>query len=294
MRVNPNIMPDLLAALSETQKQQNTASLQIATGSKINQPSDDPAGAALVTQIHDRSSQANSFLQSIGNIRGQLQTADATLSSVVTSLQRAVSLGVEGGTGTLSDEDRTAVAQEVVGIRDELISMANLSYQGRFVFAGTARKLPFVADPTQPSGVRYDGNAGVNKVAIGDSYQLQVNQPGSQIFNNPGTDMFQSITDLITALQTNTGIDTAVTGLRRTFDYVTTQRVFYGNALNQIDSQQSYLNTEKLQLSDQENTVGGVDMAAAASQVVNAEGARDATLAAVGRISQLSLFDYLK
>ncbi|MBZ5706014.1 MAG: flagellar hook-associated protein FlgL [Acidobacteriia bacterium] len=294
MRVNPYLMPDLLAALAETQQQQDTATLQIASGSKINKPSDDPAGSALLTQIHDRSSQADSFLRSIGNIRGQLQTADSTLSSVVTALQRAIGLGVQGGTGTLSDENRAAVAQEVSGLRDELISLANLSYQGRFVFAGTSRTLPFVSDATVPSGVRYDGNAGVNTVAIGDSYQLQVNQPGSQIFANAGADVFQAVTDLLTALQTNTGIDTAVAAVRKAFDYVTTQRVFYGNALNQIDSQQSYLNTEKLQLSDQENTVDGVDMAAAASQLVNAEGARNATLAAVGKVSQLSLFDYLK
>ena len=294
MRVNPYLMPDLLAALAVTQEQQNTATLQIASGSKINKPSDDPAGAALLTQIYDRTSQANSFLRSIGDVRGQLQTADSTLSSVVTALQRAISLGVEGGTGTLSDQDRAAAANELAGVRDQLISLANLSYQGRFVFAGTSRTLPFVADATVASGVRYDGNTGVNTVAIGNSYQLQVNQPGSQIFASPTADVFQSITDLMISLQTNTGIGDAVTAVRQAFDYVTGQRVFYGNALNQIDSQQTYLNTEKLQLADQENTVGGVDLTAAASQLINAEGARNATLSAVGKISQLSLFDYLK
>ena len=52
IRVNPNPTPDLLAALSDVQQQVNTATLQLATGSRINQPSDDPAGAAQVTQIH--------------------------------------------------------------------------------------------------------------------------------------------------------------------------------------------------------------------------------------------------
>ena len=52
IRVNPNPTPDLLAALAEVQQQVNTATLQLATGSRINQPSDDPAGAAQLVQIH--------------------------------------------------------------------------------------------------------------------------------------------------------------------------------------------------------------------------------------------------
>ena len=46
IRVNPNIIPDLLSALAETRQQADTATIELATGSRINQPSDDPAGAA--------------------------------------------------------------------------------------------------------------------------------------------------------------------------------------------------------------------------------------------------------
>lgn len=105
--------------------------------------------------------------------------------------------------------------------------------------------------------------------------------------------MFQAVTNLITALNTNSGIDTAVASLRDAFDYVTAKRVFYGNVLNQLDAQQTFLNSEKLQLAQQENTVGGADTTAVASQLVNTENARTAALAAMGKVSQSSLFDYL-
>jgi len=294
MRVNPYPMPDVLAALANTQQQQETAIQQLASGQRVSKPSDDPAAAAVLTQIHDRSSRADSFLRSLGDLTGQLQTADSTLASVVSALQRAISLGVEGGDGTLSDANRVALADEVSGIRDQLVSQANLAYQGRFVFAGTAQTQPFVLDSTVPSGVRYDGNTGTNTVAIGNGYQLQVNQPGSQIFAGAGADMFQSVTNLITALQTNSGIAAAVTALRNAFDYVTGQRAFYGNVLNQIDSQQTYLQSEKLHLSQQEDLIGGADMTAVASQLVNSQSAHDATLAAISKLSQMNLFDYLK
>jgi flagellar hook-associated protein 3 FlgL len=174
------------------------------------------------------------------------------------------------------------------------VNLANTAYQGRYIFSGTEQDTaPYVADTASPSGVRYDGNNGVNTVTIGNGYQLQVNLPGTQLFNSPQGDMFQSVQNLINAVNTNTGIDTAVAGVRQAFDFVTGQRVFYGNGLNQIQSQQIFLNTQKTQLSSQENDIAGADIAAAASQVVNSENARTATLAAIGRVSQNSLFDFL-
>lgn len=295
IRVNPFQMPDLLAALEQLQRQQSNATLELATGSSINQPSDNPAGAAQIVKINDLNSQVDSFQRSISSISGQFSTADSTFNSVVTVLQRAISLGVEGANGTLSDADRQAIAVEVTGIQSQLLSLANTSYQGQYIFAGTATTTqPFVADPTQTSGVRYAGNTGINKVTIGAGYQLQVNVPGSQVFNGPGADMFQAVNDLITALQNNTAIGTAVTELGAAFSYVTGQRVFYGNALNQTQSQQTYLNTQSLSLSQQLNTVAGANIPNVASQLVNNQTALTAALQAIGRTSQSNLFDYLK
>ena len=296
LRVNPNQTPDLLAALQTAQEQRDAGLEQLATGRRVNKPSDDPAASAQVVINHDLSSQVDSFQSSSSSITGQQQTADSTLSSVVTALQRAITLGVQGGnSGTLSDTNRNDIADELRAIQTQLVSLANVAYQGRFIFSGTEQgTAPYVADPAAPSGVQYVGNDGVNTVAIGQGYQLQVNLPGSQLFSSPRGDMFQSIQDLITAVSTNTGIDTAVSGVRQAFDFVTAQRVFYGNGLNQIQSQQTFLDTQKTQLSSQENIIAGADIAAAASQVVNSDNVRNATLAAIGRVSQNSLFDFLK
>lgn len=293
MRINPNQMPDLLAALAGVQQQQNSAVLQLATGRRVNTPSDDPASAAQVILTHDRGSQVDSFKLAADSTSGRLQAADSTLSSVVIALQRALTLGVQGANGTLSNADRASVAEELSGVQAELVSLANLSYQGRFVFSGTEQAQPFVLDPLAPSGVRYDGNSGTNQIIIGDGYQLQMNLPGSQIFAAPAADMFQAINDLINAVANNTGIDAAVLALRDAFDLVTAQRVFYGNAMNQIEIQQNYLSGQKVQLGSEENKLVGADMASVASLIVNTENARNAALAAIGKVSQTSLFDFI-
>ena len=294
LRVNPDILPDLLAQLQMTREQQSTANLELATGSRINKPSDDPAGAAQMVANRDETSQADTFLRSITSVNGLLQTTDSTLSSAVTALQRAISLGVEGANGTLSDADRNAIAGELGGIQQQLMSLGNTSYQGQFIFSGTATVQPFVDDPSSPSGVKYQGNTGTNSVAVGHGYALQVNLPGSQLFTSRGADVFQAISDLVAALQSNGDISSAVTELNNAYRHVTEQRVFFGNALNQLQSQQNYLNSEKVDLSTAANSIAGADMAVTASQLNQAELAVNAQLAAMSKISQTSLFDYLK
>ena len=78
IRVNPNPTPDLLAALAEVQQQVDTATVELSTGLRINKPSDDPAGAAQLSEIHDRGSQNDSFQKSISSITGGFQSADST------------------------------------------------------------------------------------------------------------------------------------------------------------------------------------------------------------------------
>lgn len=295
MRVNPNLTPDLLAALTRTRQTTQDALLELSTGRRVNQPSDDPAASAVLVQNHDQTTFTARYLQSLSSLQGQSQTADSALSSVILELQRAITLGVEGANGTLSDADRAAVAAELQGIQDQLVSLGNSSFQGTPLFAGTETgSLPFVKDNTVPSGVRYDGNNAVNNIQIGDGYQVAANKPGSQLFVAAGHDVFQAITGLITAMQTNAGFDTALSAVRDSFDYISSQRVFYGNTLNQAQAQITNLGNTKVQLSQQENTLASSDIEAAASRLVNSQAATNATLAAIGKISQLSLFDFLK
>jgi flagellar hook-associated protein 3 FlgL len=295
MRVNPNPVPDLLASLNLTQLESQQAAIEISSGRSVNQPSDNPSAAALLVGNNDQATFNAGYLQSLTSIQGQLSTADSTLSSVTTALQRAISLGVEGANGTLSDSDRAAIAGELQGIQNQLVSLANTAYQGRYVFAGTATGTPpYVVDNTSPSGVDYVGNAGVNQVSIGSGYKLPVNQPGSQLFSASGNDVFLAVNTLIKALQTNTAIPTAVTSLSASYSYLGAQRVFYGNALNQAQTQTNYLNTAKLQISQQQNTLAGVDLAAAATNLSQSQVDTQATLAAISKFTQNNLFDYIK
>ena len=295
MRVNPNPIPDLLSAISQTQQQINQDLEQISSGQTIDTPSDNPAGAAMLVRNAGQTAEADQFLRSASGLAGELQNADSALNSVVTSLQRAISLGVEGANGTLNDSDRTALASEVQGIQSDLVNLANLSYQGKYVFAGTATQTaPYVLDSTSPSGVRYLGNSTVNQVTVGNHLSVKANMPGSELFSGNGTDMFQSIQDLVSSLQTGTNIEAAVSEVSSSYSQINAQRVFYGNAVNQLNSQQTFLNSETTQLAQQQSSIAGTDLAKVVSDLVNAQTSGQATLEAIAQTQQTNLFNYIK
>jgi flagellar hook-associated protein 3 FlgL len=295
MRVNPNPMPDLLAALNQTQLEAQEAALQISTGKSVNVPSDNPAAAGLLVENNDQATFNSGYLQSISAVQGQLSTASSTLSSVTSALQQAISLGVEGANGTISASDQAAIVTQLQGIQSQLVSLANTTYQGNYVFGGSiTNTAPYVLDATSPSGVNYVGNGDVNEVAIGNGYKLAVNQPGSQLFSASGNDVFLAVNNLITALQANTGISTAVNAVSSASSYLSAQTVFYGNATDQTQSQTTYLNAAQLQISQQQNTLGGVNLPTAANNLDQANTDTQAALAAISKFSQNNLFDYLQ
>lgn len=295
MRVNPNPMPDLLAALNQTELAAQEASLQISTGKTVNQASDNPTAAALLVDNNDEATFNSGYLQSISAVQGQLSTADSTLSSFTSSLQQAISLGVEAANGTTSTSDQAAIATQLQGIQSQLLSFANTSYEGTYLFAGTdTSTAPFVLDNAIPSGVNYLGNTGVNQVSIGNGYKLAVNVPGSSLFSANGNDMFLAVNNLIQAVQTNVGIPAAVTAVTAASSYLSAQAVFYGNAIDQTQSQTNYLNAAQLQLTQQQSALGGVDLAVAASNLTQANTDTQAALEAISKMTQNDLFDYLQ
>jgi len=297
MRVNPDFAPDILNELYISQNQEQIALQQMSSGHLINMPSDNPAGAASLVENFSDQNATDQFLQNTSNVEGQLQTADSTLSSLVNALNQAISLGVQGGTSTASLQDQQQIAQEVQGIQTQVLQLANTSFEGNYIFAGTATTtVPFTADPTAPDGVTYNGNNHTNSVEIAEGRSVQTNLPGSQIFQGSGGDVMGALQQLVTALQSGdvSSIGTATTQVNTALNYVSQQRVFYGNVVDQLNSNQTYLQQEQVNLQSQENTVDGVNMAQAANNLSQAQLTQNATLDALAKIVPVTLLNYLQ
>ncbi len=297
MRVNPNFAPDILNNVWQSQAQEQTDLQELSTGRRVNLPSDDPNAFAADVQNQAEQSQNDQYLQNTSSLDGLFQTADSTLSSVVSSLNQAISLGTEGSNGTMTPAQQQALAQQVQAIQNQMVQYANTSYQGNYIFAGTATTTqPFVLDPSQSAGVSYNGNSGVNEVQIADGRSIQTNVPGSQIFLDSGGNVMASLQQLVTALNggDTTAIGSATTAVSTSLNYVSQQRVFYGSAVDELNSNQSFLQQEQVNLKTQDTTLVGADMAAVATDLTQATTTHDAALAALAKVIPNSLLNYLQ
>ena len=296
MRVNPNLVPDILAGLQQSQTTLNQAREQVSTGKSVNVPSDNPAAASEMVQNTIETANVDQYTQNVTGVLSQVQAADSALSSVVSSLNQAISLGTEGANGTESAANQQAIASQVQGILSSVVTQANTSYEGSYLFGGTASsQQPYTADSSSPTGYTYNGNTGQNSVAVGDSTNVQVNLPGSQIFSNSTTNVLGSLSALVTALQggNSTAIGTAVSGVTTALNYVSQQRIFYANADSQLNSQETYLQQETVNLSSQQTSLVGVNMAQAAINLSQAQTDNSAALAAAAKVLPDTLLNYL-
>lgn len=294
IRVNPDLYSTVLNGLQVNTQQENQALQQVSSGQKLNSLSDNPAEAASLVDLRMQSSSDTQYLQNVSSLTGSLNVADSALSSVVEALTTAQSVGVEGANGTLNSSNRQALAQQIQGIQQEILGLANTSYNGEYIFSGTATTTqPYEQDSTSSSGVTYNGNNNSNSVEISEGVAMPTTLPGSQVFSNGTTNVFQSLQDLYNALNTDGDISGATAEVQNALTYVSTQQTFYGNSVDRLNTAKTFLTQEQTQLTETESNTLDVDMATAVTNLTQAETTQQALVKAGADMSQVNLFDYL-
>jgi flagellar hook-associated protein 3 FlgL len=296
MRVNPNMVPNILADLQQSQSTLNTTLQQVATGKSVTVPSDNPAASAQMVGNTIETANVDQYTKNINTVLANVQQAGSALSSVVTSLTSAVSLGTQGANGTNSAANLASLAQQVQSILSNVVSDANTSVNGVYLFGGTATTTaPYTADATSSTGYIYNGNQGSNSVAVGDNLNVQVNVPGSEIFSNSSGDVIGALSSLVSALQSGDAaqISSATDSISSAIQSVSQQQGFYSNAQGQLNAQENYLQQDTVTLTTQQNNLVGVDEAQAATELSQAETANSAILAAAAKVLPNTLLNYL-
>jgi flagellin-like hook-associated protein FlgL len=129
-----NMVPDMEYAVQQSQQALSTALQQVSTGLRVNQPSDDPSAAASMVISLASSAAVDQYTSNV---------------AVLTSLNTAVTLAGQGSTSTTSAANDQALAAQVQGVLSNVIAQANTSYQGAYLFGGSASNTaPFVAAST--------------------------------------------------------------------------------------------------------------------------------------------------
>ena len=138
--INTNIAATITAnAMAKNERAMTQTMERLATGTRVNSASDDAAGLAISSKM---TAQVRGLSQAVRNGNdaiAMLQTADGAAIEVSNMLQRMRELTVQGGTGTLSSTDLTALNTEFVALRTEMERIANnTQWNGDKLMDGTA------------------------------------------------------------------------------------------------------------------------------------------------------------
>ncbi len=184
MRVSTSWMQQQsIGSMMDRQSDLSNISTQLSTGKRINQPSDDPVGAARALDLTHLGADAAQYQRNITSANARLGLEDQSLSNITNVLGRVRTLLLQAANGTQTDETRGDIAAEMVQLRQQLLGQANSKDgQGDYIFAGNRTGTePFAS---QGGGVAYVGDDGQRMVAAGPGLQVATGDPGSAVFGD--------------------------------------------------------------------------------------------------------------
>ena len=174
----------LTNAILRKQSEIANTQLQLATGKRINRPSDDPVGAIDITQIKAATATTRKYIENGDIAQSRLRLGETTLDGVANSIQRVRELTIFASNGVQNNESLRAIAQEVVQQFENVFDLANTrDASNEQLFAGNrTRQQAFVRDGQ--GNVSYQGDSERRSLQVGSLRQIPTNEPGDRLFMN--------------------------------------------------------------------------------------------------------------
>lgn len=175
----------------------------LSTGKSLNVPSDDPAQISQDLTLTSTIAGENSDASNASAAQNLLTFTDSTLSGLTSLLQTARSLTVEGATDIIPNHSqRPLIGQQIAGLLNQALALANTQYGGTYLFAGTGSGTtpPITALGSPPNAVAFSGNNQARTEVI-NGQTVTVGTTLQQAFNQGSTNGTPSVFQLLATLR---------------------------------------------------------------------------------------------
>ena len=174
---------------------------QVATGSRIPKSSAQPIDAVALSARNELDTRLSQYQKNLSKVNDRLGLADTTLETAINGAIRAKELFVASNTDTVTQSERLAARQEILGIRETLLGLANATDSaGDSLFGGFSTE----ADPfrEQIDGtVLYRGDGGEHTLGVSEKIKLPTSLNGGRVFMQIGAgDARKSAFDVLNGL----------------------------------------------------------------------------------------------
>ncbi|HZB87918.1 MAG TPA: flagellar hook-associated protein FlgL [Terracidiphilus sp.] len=299
MRVDPYFVSNLTGSLDRTQASEQQLTSELSSGVRITSLSQDPVAAGENVLLLNQIQSDDTFTRTSSLVQGQLQVGDSALGSVVSQLTEAISVATGASNGTLNQSQLQAAANQLAGIRDEVASLANTSYQGQYIFGGSQTgTAPFsTSTATSPAVTTYNGDEDVNFLETPSGQSIQLNIPGDQIFATSGSNsVFQALNNLIADFSSGGNVQSAVDDLQSlntATNYVSQQRVALDSSITRLTAAGDAVTNWRTQLTAAQTNLIQADLPQVSTQLSLAETQQTALEDVISQLGSGSLFDKL-
>jgi flagellar hook-associated protein 3 FlgL len=267
---------------------------RLGTGRRINRAYEDPPGTVLSMRLQSDIASVEGDYRRLEQALPYIQAADTALQQAISVLQRARELVLIASNDTLTADQRSAIANEMSGLRDELLQIANTKVGDRFLFSGSAiLTKPFTIDAD--GNATYQGDSDQLVVALSNGERVAVTLDGRQIFQGE-EDLFAVFKDAISALRNddvNALREQILPRLDAALNQVLRLSAIYGAQANRVERTMSTFLTQETSLRMALSPVLDADIAEEVTTYQLRQTTLQATLFAVSRILPTSLLEFM-
>jgi len=292
-----------LNGIANLQARELLTQQQLSSGYAVSTAADDPAATQQLVDLGSSLAAAQAYQTNLTNVQAEASAADTAIGYAVNLLQSAQSLATQGASSTASATVRQNLATQVQAIQQQVVSLANTTIAGRYVFGGDQEQsAPYQYDASSAEGVDALTSAVATKEIVSPSGE-SIYQPlaAGAIFDPQsggqpaGTNTFAALQNLQSALATNNtaGITAALAALGTSTTWLNQQQVHYGTAEQVISSQQNAVAGQITQIQSSISSIRDANIAQAATDLTQESTDQQAAMAAEAELPQKSLFDYL-
>jgi flagellar hook-associated protein 3 FlgL len=284
-----------IRTIADNMERMDRAQRQVSSGRRLNRPADDPVDAATTTRLRAGLAGIDSYTRNLDDAEAWLGFQDTALQSASSVMTRARELTNQAMNGSLGTQARNAIATELEGLRTQLGSLANTTYQGQPVFGGFGTTAVTLSATT----ATFSGTTGLIDREISAGQTVQVNTDGQSLFGlnaGVGSDVFSVLASLATAVRAGdqAGMTSASGLLEARAADILGGLGSVGARGSMLRAVRDNLSQQKLTLETRRSTIEDADMTQSAVELSRASLAYDAALAAVAKAHQRSLLDYLR
>ena len=294
MRVTATIQNrNFLDNISRLKARLDKAQMEVSTGKTVNRLSDDPFAASQTSRLTAVMGANDQFISMNDQLRSKLELTDTVLQALNQSVDAAKVLAAQALSGTTTPESRAALANDVQGVWEQILSESNTQFNGAFLFAGSQTTTAPFDDPG--GSLVYSGNDEATYQRLDRTVVIQTNVTGQELFLD-SPPVFTVLETLKTAIQANdtAGIRSALDDLETISSRVNTIASRVGNNMRLVDQIQGSLRAHNLALQENISRMTDADLAKSITDLNLTNQALNVSMNAQAQVQQLSLLDFLR